>query len=36
MKKRSPTKAFDDKGEVVPVANINTSINYAPNTLLKN
>lgn len=33
MKKKSPLKAFDDKE---PTANINTSINYNQNTLLKN
>lgn len=33
MKKKSPVKAFDEKE---PSANINTSINYNQNALLKN
>lgn len=33
MKKKSPMKAFDEKE---PSANINTSINYNQNNLLKN
>ena len=33
MKKRSPLKAFDEKE---PAGNINTSINYNQNNLLKN